>query len=151
MKPAIDVSFSLLLCFTHIYYVLSWNLCSSQSQAFQRFSFLACFSWEPCPFLHPSKRGGSFTLFGVNHGSLGYCLKCCCHHQRLMFPWQPGEVSSHEWMQERNSALRSCVSESSGFKYPPPPPFLHPVSKTNCSQNVYLVERSRWGEADQST
>ena len=25
-----------------------------------------------------------------------FCLKCCYHHQRLMFPWQPGEVSRHE-------------------------------------------------------
>lgn len=55
-------------------------------------------------------------------------------------------------MQERNSGLRSCVSEFSGFNYP-----LFPPNFYNCIQNWLLSicvldwKSSVWGEVDQLT
>lgn len=145
MRPAIDVSFSLLLCFVHITCRLNWiiPLCSNQSQAFQRPSLLVCFPWQPHPFPpHSSKRRGSFTPFGVTMVACdAFYLKCCLPSTRD-WCFHGNQVKSivMSWMQERNSGRRSCVSESSGFKHP----FSSLPTFAFCIQNWFALKACSW-------
>lgn len=81
-----------------------------------------------------------------------FCPKCCCHHQRLMFPWQPGEVSRHELNAGKELwSEKLCIWNFWLQLSPFPSQLLYSISRTNCSQDVFLIERALWGEADQLT
>ena len=156
MKSIIDVSFSLLLSL-YIFHICWVKLIPSQFKSdpgFPEAIPVACLAQQPLPFLpHPSKREGSFTVFGVTMVACdAFCPKCCRHHQRLMFPWQPGEVSRHELNAGKELWSEKLCIWNFWFQLSPlPSQFLYPISRTDCSHVVFLIERALWGEADQLT
>lgn len=154
MKSIIDVSFSLLLSL-YIFHICWVKLIPSKFKSdpgFPEAIPVACLAQLPLPFLpHPSKREGSFTVFGVTMVACdAFCPKCCCHHQRLMFPWQPGEVSRHELNAGKELWSEKLYIWNFWFQlFPLPSQLLYSISRTDCSQDVFLIERPLWGEADQ--
>lgn len=148
MKSTIDVLFSLLLSL-HIFYICWVQLIPSQFKSDLGFpkvlSPVACLAQQPLPFLpHPSKREGDFTFLGVTMVACdAFCLKCCCHYQRLMFPWQPGEVSRHVLKAGKELWSENLRIWIFWLQLPPlPSQLLYCISRTDCSQNVFLIERA---------
>lgn len=101
----------------------------------------------PSSALQERKQLYSFRCY---HGSLWCFLSkvLLAIQQRLMFPWQPGEVNSHELDPGKELWSQNCVrtlwlpSPFSSF------PMLTFISRTDVL-SMLLVERTLRGEADQ--